>query len=99
MRAVALVGFPGTPTLVSVPRPRLTLATDVLVAVRAVATNPVDLAIKGLLRSVGFSHPEPLPTGFDAAGVVAECGAEVTGIKVGDEVYFVRTRHIRRIVR
>jgi len=87
MQAIALVGFPGTPTLVTVPRPVLSSPTDVLVSVKAVATNPVDRYAKIMMQM--FGHQEPLVCGHDAAGVIAQVGTDVKGFKVGDEVYFV----------
>jgi NADPH:quinone reductase len=62
-----------------VPRTR-----DLLVNVRAVSVNPVDVK-----RRRG-SDPEGHPTvlGWDAAGVVEAVGAEVSMFAVGDEVYY-----------
>src|SRR5258705_6389311 len=59
-----------------VPGPR-----DVLVQVRAASVNPVDTKVRpgaGAGRILGF----------DAAGIVAATGAEVTRFRVGDEVYY-----------
>ena len=66
------------------PQPRL---DDLLIQVRAAAVNPVDWKIReGYLQ--GFlNHRLPLILGWDVAGTVVEVGPEVTGFKVGDEVY------------
>jgi NADPH2:quinone reductase len=63
------------------PVPR---ARDLLVNVRAVSVNPVDVK-----RRRG-SDPEGDPTvlGWDAAGVVEAVGREVSTFAVGDEVYY-----------
>ncbi|GGZ05119.1 zinc-binding alcohol dehydrogenase family protein [Pseudoduganella plicata] len=63
-----------------VPQPG---ARDVLVQVRAVSVNPVDTKVR---RGAAVTAPRVL--GWDAAGVVVATGAEVTGFKAGDEVYY-----------
>jgi len=88
MRAVA--AFDGLPvddpaSLVDVelevPEPR---PADLLVEVRAVSVNPVD--VKRRVRGGPSSTPRVL--GFDAAGTVVATGERVTGFAVGDEVYY-----------
>ncbi|MCX4912720.1 NADP-dependent oxidoreductase [Streptomyces sp. NBC_00687] len=61
---------------------------EVLVAVRAAGVNPVDWKQRTGHRRPG-SEPRPLPAVFgnEAAGVVVETGAGVTGFAVGDEVF------------
>lgn len=57
---------------------------DLLVGVRAVSVNPVDVKVRQ-----GFTPgAEPKVLGFDAAGVVVATGSEVTAFGVGDEVYY-----------
>ena len=63
---------------------KLETDTDLLVQVKAVATNPVDLLIG---RGV-FGPPEGKVIGFDVSGVIVEQGKAVEGFQVGDEVYF-----------
>ncbi|RDE07186.1 zinc-binding alcohol dehydrogenase family protein [Sphingomonas aracearum] len=58
---------------------------DLLVEVRAVSVNPVDAKVRGGLRPTGG---EWTVLGYDAAGVVVEVGAEVTGFCPGDEVFY-----------
>src|ERR1700676_876771 len=60
---------------------------QVRIAVRAAGVNSIDWKIRaGFMREM---MPLPLPagTGLDAAGVVDEIGAGVTGVAVGDEVF------------
>ena len=64
-------------TNVSHPKPG---PEDVLVRIKAVGINPVDIAI----QSESFIQP-PLPfiPGIDFAGIVEEIGSNVTSVKVG----------------
>jgi len=58
---------------------------DLLVEVRAVSVNPVDTKVrKGVVPPAG----EWKVLGWDAAGVVAAVGPEVTGFKPGDRVWY-----------
>lgn len=60
---------------------------DLLVEVRAVSVNPVDLKIR-----VAFDKATaPKVLGYDAAGVVEAIGDGVTAFAVGDEVYYSGT--------
>ena len=64
------------------PRPG---ARDLLVRVKAVSVNPVDAKMR--LRSA----PDPGETkvlGWDASGIVAEVGPDVTLFQPGDEVWY-----------
>ncbi|HEY5184870.1 MAG TPA: NAD(P)-dependent alcohol dehydrogenase [Actinomycetes bacterium] len=65
---------------------------DVLVRVRASSVNMADLAVvtgrPGLIRAVtGLRRPRKQVPGRDLAGVVEAVGAEVAGLRPGDEVY------------
>lgn len=57
---------------------------DLLVAVNAISVNPVDTKVR--------KRPHPQETlrilGWDASGTVTAVGDDVTGFKVGDEVYY-----------
>lgn len=57
---------------------------DLLVEVRAVSVNPVDVKVRAGLER----QSEPRILGFDAAGVVRDIGSAVTGFAAGDEVYY-----------
>ena len=59
-------------------------ARDLLVEVRGVSVNPVDVKVRANRQPDGG----PRILGFDAAGVVREIGADVTMFKPGDEVYY-----------
>lgn len=64
------------------PRPH-----DLLVEVRAVSVNPVDVKVRANSDPGG----EPRVLGFDAAGVVVAVGSEVEAYEVGDEVFYAGT--------
>jgi NADPH:quinone reductase-like Zn-dependent oxidoreductase len=67
-------------------------AGDVLVRVRAAALNPADWHILrgdplvARLMGVGLTRPKARVAGIDAAGVVERVGANVRGLRIGDEV-------------
>jgi NADPH:quinone reductase len=58
---------------------------DILVAIKAVAVNPVDTKVRAPKDKVEAS---PRVLGWDASGVVAAAGPDATLFKVGDEVYY-----------
>lgn len=58
---------------------------DLLVAVKAVAVNPVDTKVRA--PRDGIENP-PRVIGYDASGVVEEAGDQVTLFQPGDEVYY-----------
>ncbi|CAK6694395.1 zinc-binding alcohol dehydrogenase family protein [Synechococcus sp. BA-124 BA4] len=58
---------------------------DLLVAVAAVAVNPVDLKVRD---ATGADSPAPRVLGWDASGVVRAVGAEVSLFRVGDAVFY-----------
>ncbi|HYD80122.1 MAG TPA: zinc-binding alcohol dehydrogenase family protein [Paucimonas sp.] len=58
---------------------------DLLVEVKAVAVNPVDVKVrKGVAPSAGLAKV----IGWDAAGVVRAVGAKASRFKVGDRVWY-----------
>jgi len=61
---------------------------DLLVEVRAVSVNPIDIKTR-----MAFTPPagEPRILGFDAAGIVRDKGEAVTGFAVGDGVFYAGT--------
>jgi NADPH:quinone reductase-like Zn-dependent oxidoreductase len=67
-------------------------ADEVLVRVRAAALNPADWHILrgdplvARLMGVGLTRPKARVAGIDAAGVVETAGANVRGLRSGDEV-------------
>lgn len=63
---------------------------DLLVRVRAVSVNPVDVKLRA-----GAKPPpgQPRVLGFDAAGVVEAVGSHVTLFRPGDEVFYAGAIH------
>ena len=86
-------GNPDVLAVIEVPSPRAA-AGGVVVRVRAAGVNPIDWKVySGAFHAVDDSHKDAagvaasLPSiGLECAGVVTEVGAEVTGVRVGDEV-------------
>ena len=68
---------------------------DLLVEVKAVSVNPVDVKIRRYDDPLGV----PRILGFDAAGIVRGVGAEVTQFGVGDEVIMPACRTGRAATR
>ncbi|GII30648.1 NADP-dependent oxidoreductase [Planotetraspora mira] len=60
---------------------------EVRVRVRAAGVSPVDVALRAGRSPSGDRLALPHIPGVDAAGVVDELGADVTGVAVGDEVF------------
>ncbi|MDR3507800.1 MAG: zinc-binding alcohol dehydrogenase family protein [Caulobacteraceae bacterium] len=69
---------------IDLPRPEAA-GRDLLVEVRAVSVNPVDTKVRRAAKPEAGAWKV---LGWDAAGVVAAVGPEVTGFKVGDAVYY-----------
>ena len=59
-------------------------AHDLLVEVRGISVNPVDVKVRALMAPVNG----PRILGYDAAGVVQKVGSAVSKFKVGDEVFY-----------
>lgn len=62
------------------------LPHDLLVEVRAVSVNPLEVRTRATTPPDGFRV-----LGFDAAGIVREVGADVTLFSPGDEVFYAGT--------
>lgn len=58
---------------------------DLLVRVKAVSVNPVDVKVRS---SSARSDADPKILGFDAAGIVEAVGSDVSLFNVGDEVFY-----------
>ena len=69
---------------VELPAPQAT-GRDLLVAVRAISVNPVDVKIR---KNAAPAEGETKVLGWDAAGVVKAVGPDVTLFKPGDEVWY-----------
>jgi NADPH:quinone reductase-like Zn-dependent oxidoreductase len=75
-------------TVNEIPEPHAGPGT-IRIAVRAAGVTPGEVALRaGRMQSL-MSLPLPHTLGVDAAGVVDEVGAGVTGVAVGDEVFGV----------
>ena len=72
---------------VEVPTP-VPSGHDLLVAVKAIAVNPVDTKVRGGRGQTGAVDNPPLIIGWDATGVVQAVGDEVTLFQPGDEVWY-----------
>jgi NADPH2:quinone reductase len=59
---------------------------DLQVAVKAISVNPVDTKVRR--RAAPKEGEPPKVLGYDAAGVVAAVGPDVTLFKPGDEVWY-----------
>jgi NADPH:quinone reductase len=89
MKAVALTRYlpiddPKCFEDVELPKPTAT-GRDILVAVKAIAVNPVDTKVRAPKAKV---EDKPRVLGWDASGVVEAVGSEVTLFKPGDDVYY-----------
>jgi len=69
---------------IDLPKPVPT-GRDILVEVKAVSVNPVDYKVR---RSAAPAGADWKILGWDAAGIVAAVGPEVTQFKVGEEVWY-----------
>lgn len=61
---------------------------DVLVAVKAIAVNPVDVKVRAGRGKEGVTEDPPRIIGWDASGVVEAIGPNVNLFNVGDEVFY-----------
>ena len=66
------------------PKPKAT-GRDLLVAIKAIAVNPVDIKVK---KNAQAEAGEANVLGWDAAGIVVETGSDVSLFKAGDEVWY-----------
>lgn len=69
---------------IELPQPIAT-GRDILVKIAAVSVNPVDTKIRSRVTPAPGEYKV---LGWDAAGVVEACGADVTMFKPGDNVYY-----------
>ncbi len=89
MKAVALTHYlpvedPNAFLDVELDKPMPT-GHDILVNVHAIAVNPVDTKVRAPKDKV---EDAPRVIGYDASGVVAAIGPDVTNFKIGDDVYY-----------
>lgn len=58
---------------------------DLLIAIEAIAVNPVDIKVKS---SINSTLDKPKIVGYDAAGTVIAAGPDCELVKVGDKVFY-----------
>ena len=93
MKAVAIKEYlpieePNSFLDVELPKPEPT-GHDILIAVQAIAVNPVDTKVRsGRGKEKGATEDPPRVIGWDASGRVEAVGNEVTLFKPGDEVWY-----------
>ncbi len=61
---------------------------DILVAVKAIAVNPVDTKVRSGRGNEDITETPPRIIGWDASGTVEAIGPDVTLFKVGDDVFY-----------
>lgn len=85
MKAIQLTGFEGVKSLKLVdtvkPTPR---PNEVLLQVKAAGLNYAETEL--MIGRYPAAHALPFIMGWEAAGMVAEVGAQVTHLKIGDKV-------------
>lgn len=88
MQAILMTAAGGVDNLqlADVPEPVITQPTQVKVRVHAAGVNPIDTKLRS--RGVFFEHALPAILGCDGAGEVVERGTSVSGLQVGDRVWF-----------
>ncbi len=92
MKAVALKQYlpidnPESFLDVDLPKPAPT-GRDVLIAVHAVAVNPVDTKVRAGRGNEGVTEDPPRVIGWDASGVIEAVGDHATLFQPGDEVWY-----------
>lgn len=90
MKAIVYQKFGTTEVLQTVEQPTPTIKADqVLVKVKTFSINPMDWKIRKGEMTLMSGSKFPKHTGADFAGIVEETGADVIGLKKGDEVFGV----------
>ncbi|MDQ6479172.1 NADP-dependent oxidoreductase [Dyadobacter sp. LHD-138] len=89
MKAIVLKDFGGVENLVEAVLDKpVVKENEVLVQVKAISINPVDVKTRaGKGMSGRLKEIDPLIIGWDISGVVVETGSAVTGFAAGDEVF------------
>ena len=92
MKAVALKQYlpiddPNSFLDIDLPKPTPS-GRDILIAVQAIAVNPVDTKVRSGRGKEGVIEDPPRVIGWDASGRVEAVGDEVSLFKPGDEVWY-----------
>ncbi|WP_088009089.1 NADP-dependent oxidoreductase [Indiicoccus explosivorum] len=88
MKAVVIDRYGGKEELKErqIDRPKIK-ADQVLLEVYATSVNPIDWKLREGYLQEKLPFEFPIVLGWDAAGIIAETGADVTGFKAGDRVF------------
>lgn len=84
MKAYGFLSAGGAPVLIEQPVPSAT-GRDLLVAIEAIAVNPVDTKIRA---AIDGELDSPRIVGWDAAGTVISTGADCELFQPGDRVFY-----------
>ncbi|MGI9451240.1 MAG: zinc-binding alcohol dehydrogenase family protein [Geminicoccaceae bacterium] len=92
MKAVAIRDYlpidnPSSFLDIDLPKPE-PKGRDILVAVKAIAVNPVDVKVRGGRGKEGVTEDPPRVIGWDASGIIEAVGDQATLFKPGDEVWY-----------
>lgn len=89
MKVISLRGFGGVENLVNTVQPVPEISdNEVLVKVKAVSINPVDIKTRlGRGQASRLKESDPIILGWDVSGIVAGTGKSVSSFKSGDEVF------------
>jgi NADPH:quinone reductase-like Zn-dependent oxidoreductase len=91
MKAVIINQYGGRDQMKYTDIPMPTIGDrDVLIEVHAAGVNPADWKFREGYMKI---HEFPLILGWDVSGVIAEVGKDVTGFKIGDEVFSNTENH------
>ena len=86
MKAAIVTEYGSPITVVEVDRPPLA-ADSVMIEVYASSVNPIDSLIARGVMKEQLPYQLPWVVGYDVSGVVVECGADVTDLRMADEVF------------
>ena len=86
MQAATFSAYGGEVEIVDIPTPQLP-PDSVLIAVQAASINPIDSIIRQGFMKDSLDPSLPATLGFDVAGVVVQCGEDVTRFQPTDAVY------------
>ncbi|MBA4853201.1 NADP-dependent oxidoreductase [Emticicia sp. BO119] len=89
MKAIVLKAFGSVDNFVVEELPQPTIQDhEVLVAVKAISINPVDMKTRSGKALAGkLKEENPIILGWDISGVITEVGNDVKDFKVGDEIF------------
>ncbi len=88
MRAIAINAFggPNRLELMELPIPKIG-PDQVLIRVKAAGVSLWDIKVRENREGMAEGQAFPIVLGWESAGVIAQVGREVTGLKEGDQVF------------